>query len=71
MRLEKISHLFWMSFKIIIYLYPKNKIMTEQTNGNPQLNGVRDTFNLKTSRLRLLGSTKRVVWDSKRRNRSI
>ena len=41
---------------------------TGQSNGNTQLNGIRSTFNDKVSRLRILGSTRKVAWDNRRRN---
>jgi hypothetical protein len=40
-------------------------------NGNTQVNQTRNSFNDKVSKLRILGSTKKVAWDSKRRNRAI
>ena len=42
-----------------------------QNNGNSQLNGVREDSNNKVNKLSLLGKTKRVAWNSNRRNRSI
>ena len=43
----------------------------QQSNGNTQLNGARDSFNSKVSKLSILGSSKKVQWDDRRRNRSI
>ena len=43
----------------------------QQSNGNTQLNSARETFNSKVYRLRMLGSTKKVAWDNRRRNRAI
>ena len=42
-----------------------------KNTGNPHTNGTRDSFNLKVSRLSILGSSKKVAWDKARRNRSI
>jgi len=39
---------------------------TERASG-PQLNSLRDNFNDLVSKKRMIGSTKRVVWKSKRR----
>ena len=44
---------------------------THQTNGNTQVNGVRNDFNGKVDRLYLLGKSKKVQWDSRRRYRTI
>jgi len=44
---------------------------SSQQNGNTQVNGIRDSFNSKVARLSMLGSTKRVEWDNRRRHRSI
>lgn len=43
----------------------------DQLNGQPHTNDTRNTFNNRVSRYRMLGNTKKVQWDSKRRNRSI
>jgi len=43
----------------------------QNNNGNTQLNSTRDSFNSNVSKLRMLGNTKRVQWDDRRRNRSI
>lgn len=43
----------------------------QSNNGNTQLNGVRNSFNEKVSKLRILGNSKKVIWDGRRRNRSI
>jgi hypothetical protein len=43
----------------------------QQPNGNTQLNGVRDSFNSNVSKLSMLGATKKVQWDDRRRNRAI
>ncbi len=42
-----------------------------QDNGNTQLNSLRNDFNDKLSKKFYLGNTKKVAWDSKRRNRTI
>ena len=42
-----------------------------QQNGNTQINGMRDSFNSKVARSAMLGSTRKVAWDDKRRHRSI
>ena len=39
---------------------------TERASG-PQLNSLRDNFNDLVSKKRMIGSTKRVIWQSKRR----
>jgi len=43
----------------------------ESNNGQSQVNSVRNSFNSNVSRLSILGKTKKVKWDGKRRNRSI
>ena len=45
--------------------------VNQQSNGNTQLNGVRETFNSRVSKLKLLGSSRKVAWDNRRRNRAI
>jgi len=45
--------------------------VNQQSNGNTQLNSARESFNTNVSKLRILGSSKKVIWDSYRRNRSI
>jgi hypothetical protein len=45
--------------------------VNQQSNGNTQLNSARESFNTNVSKLRMLGSSKKVIWDSYRRNRSI
>ncbi len=42
-----------------------------QDNGNTQLNSLRNDFNEKLSKKFYLGNTKKVAWDSRRRNRTI
>ena len=44
----------------------KQKMSTEKASG-PQLNSLRDNFNELVSKKRMVGSTKRVIWKSKRR----
>ena len=47
-------------------------ITNQQSNsGNEQLNATRNSFNNKVSKYRMLGGSKKVQWDSARRNRSI
>jgi hypothetical protein len=41
--------------------------MSASKNSGPQLNSVRDTYNELVSKKRMVGSTKRVIWQSKRR----
>jgi len=43
----------------------------EKNNGNSQLNNARESFNEKVSKLSILGKTKKVQWENKRRFRSI
>ncbi len=43
----------------------------QKTTGNPHTNGTRDSFNDKVGKLRMMGKSKKVTWDSSRRNRSI
>jgi hypothetical protein len=53
-------------------IYFNNYIMnTEQTTGNTQLNTERGNFNQRVSKFMMLGKSKKVQWDSKRRNRTI
>jgi hypothetical protein len=46
-------------------------VRSEQSNGNTQVNSTRDSYNNKVSKLNMLGSTKRLEWEGKRRHRSI
>jgi hypothetical protein len=41
--------------------------MSASKASGPQLNSLRDNFNELVSKRRLIGSTKRVIWQSKRR----
>lgn len=43
----------------------------QQSNGNPQLNGARESVNNNVDRLTFLGRTLRRQWASRRRYRSI
>ncbi|MDB9800907.1 hypothetical protein OAB94_00845 [Flavobacteriaceae bacterium] len=43
----------------------------DQQNGNSQLNSERSNFNRKVAGLSILGRTKKVQWDSRRRYRTI
>lgn len=43
----------------------------DTNNGQTQVNTIRNSFNNKVSRLSMLGKTKKVQWDGRRRNRSI
>ena len=43
----------------------------EQRNGNTQLNSERESVNNRISKLKHLGQSKRVQWDTKRSNRTI
>ena len=45
--------------------------MNTQNNGNSQLNSERENFNCRVGKKLILGKTKKVAWDSKRRNRTI
>lgn len=44
---------------------------SDQSNGNTQLNNERSNFNRKVSVLSMMGKTKKVQWDSRRRYRTI
>ena len=44
---------------------------TEQQNGNTQLNQIRNEFNERIYRIKYLGETPRVYWNSSRRFRTI
>jgi hypothetical protein len=48
-----------------------NYMNNESQNGNTQLNSERSNFNRKVSVLRMLGATKKVQWDGRRRYRTI
>ena len=43
----------------------------QQTNGNPQINGERNTLNQRISRLAYLGKSSKVKWSDRRRYRNI
>ena len=45
--------------------------MNNQNNGNNQLNTERENFNDRVGKKAMLGKTKKVAWDNKRRNRTI
>tara|TARA_R110000772_G_scaffold244574_1_gene357724 strand:- start:240 stop:398 length:159 start_codon:yes stop_codon:yes gene_type:complete len=40
-------------------------------NSNSQINDARNTFNVRVARMSILGKTKKVQWDAKRRHRTI
>lgn len=43
----------------------------DQQNGNTQINSERNNFNRKVSVLSILGKSKKVQWDGRRRYRNI
>ena len=43
----------------------------EHGSGHPHTNDTRKQFNNKIEKMAILGKTKKVAWDGKRRNRSI
>ena len=43
----------------------------QSNNGNTQINQTRNSFNDKVAKLRLLGTSKKIIWDGRRRNRAI
>jgi len=45
--------------------------MTEQQNGNTQLNGVRNEFNQRVEKKSYLGKANRIIWTKQRRYRTI
>lgn len=45
--------------------------MNDQKNGNNQLNSERESFNDRVEKKAMLGKSKKVAWDKKRRNRTI
>ena len=54
--------------------YFNNNIMNnneQSTNGNTQLNSERSNLNNRVSRFMMLGRSKKVAWDARRRNRTI
>lgn len=44
---------------------------SEQQNGQPHTNETRNSFNNRVGSYVMLGKSKKVQWDGKRRNRSI
>lgn len=44
---------------------------SDQQNGQPHTNNTRNTYNNRVGRYIMLGTTKKVQWDGRRRNRSI
>jgi|MEHZ01.5.fsa_nt_MEHZ011601920.1_9 hypothetical protein len=57
---------------MIIYMrvalnFKKEKNKMSSNASGPQLNSLRDNFNDLVSKKRMVGSTKRVIWQSKRR----
>lgn len=44
---------------------------SEQQNGNTQLNQDRNAFNHKVGRLAMLGQSKKVLWQDRRRWRNV
>ena len=44
---------------------------SEQQNGNTQLNGERNAFNKRVSSKLFMGRTQRVIWNDRRRYRTI
>jgi hypothetical protein len=45
--------------------------ISDQTNGNTQLNSERNKLNNRIDKLRMLSKTKKVKWDGMRRHRNI
>lgn len=45
--------------------------ITNQENGNTQLNTIRNEFNSRVSKKKFLGETPRVYWNNSRRFRTI
>jgi hypothetical protein len=43
----------------------------QKNNGNQQINNTRESFNEKVSKLSILGKSKKIQWEDKRRFRSI
>ena len=43
----------------------------QSNNGNTQINHERASLNSRVSRFRMLGKSKKVQWDGRRRNRTI
>ena len=43
----------------------------KNNNGNTQINSTRNSFNTSVARFKMLGASKKIVWDGMRRNRSI
>lgn len=43
----------------------------QSNNGNTQINNERNNLNSRVSRFRMLGKSKKVQWDGRRRNRTI
>jgi hypothetical protein len=43
----------------------------QSNNGNTQINQTRNSFNDKVAKLSILGASKKVAWDNRRRNRAI
>jgi|14_taG_2_1085336.scaffolds.fasta_scaffold21083_2 type VI protein secretion system component Hcp len=64
---------FVLNFLNYFHIKINNLLMSnlEQQNGHPHTNETRNQFNKIVSRYRVLGKSKKVHWDGKRRNRSI
>jgi len=45
--------------------------MNTQNNGNNQLNTERENFNNRVGKKAILGRSKKIAWNQKRRNRTI
>lgn len=43
----------------------------QKNNGNSQINNVRSSYNEKVSKLSMLGKTKKIQWENKRRYSNI
>lgn len=43
----------------------------QQNNGNPQIQGERNSINLRVSKMTYLGRSKKVLWSNHRRYRNI
>jgi len=46
-------------------------MQSNNSNGTSQVESTRNTFNKNVSNLKMLGSSRRIQWDSKRRHRAI
>jgi len=58
---------------LLSYKTNKNRVIMQSNkdNGNTQINSTKDSYNNRVSNFRILGGSRRITWNDKRRHSSI